>query len=81
MWVRPAFRGRKLGRAVAEALLAAARASGYRAVRLDTLESMVEARTLYRSLGWTFAGAIPRYARSANGALHATALYYLLLDE
>jgi GNAT superfamily N-acetyltransferase len=35
---------------------------------------------LYRQLGWTFAGAIPRYARSATGDLHATALYYKLLD-
>ena len=31
-------------------------------------------------MGWTFAGAIPRYARSATGALDATALYYKLLD-
>jgi acetyltransferase len=36
---------------------------------------------LYRSLGWTFAGAIPQYARSATGALDATAIYYLLLGD
>jgi hypothetical protein len=35
---------------------------------------------LYASLGWTKAGDIPNYARSANGDLHATALYYKLLS-
>ncbi len=58
MWVRPAFRGRRLGRAIAEALLATARERGYRAVRLDTLGSMVEAQALYRSLGFR---EIPAY--------------------
>jgi ribosomal protein S18 acetylase RimI-like enzyme len=58
MWVRPAFRGRKLGRAIAEALLAAARERGCRAVRLDTLASMLEAQALYRSLGFR---EIPAY--------------------
>ncbi len=58
MWVRPAFRGRKLGRLVAEALLEAARSEGYRAVRLDTLGTMREARALYRSLGFR---EIPAY--------------------
>lgn len=58
MWVRPAYRGRKLGRTTAEALIAAARTQGYASVRLDTLESMAEARSLYRSLGFR---EIPAY--------------------
>ena len=35
---------------------------------------------LYRSLGWERAGVIPRYARSADGALDPSAFYYRLLD-
>jgi putative acetyltransferase len=52
MWVRPAFRGRGLGRSIAEALLRAADDLGYRTVRLDTLDSMKEARSLYADLGF-----------------------------
>jgi ribosomal protein S18 acetylase RimI-like enzyme len=57
MWTRPDQRGHGVARAVAEALLAAARDQGYRAVRLDTLEWMMAARALYRSLGFVEIGA------------------------
>ncbi len=68
MWTRPAHRGQGVARAVAEALLAAARAQGYRVVRLDTLESMTAARTLYRSLGFVEIG--PYYPNPLPGVVY-----------
>jgi len=58
MWTRPAFRGRGMARAVASALIEAARQEGYATVRLDTLEWMTAARALYASLGFR---EIPAY--------------------
>ena len=72
-------RRRGVGRALMLALEAHARRLGRTTLILDTRQGD-PSETLYRGLGWTFAGAIPAYARSATGALDATAYYYKLLD-
>jgi ribosomal protein S18 acetylase RimI-like enzyme len=53
LWVEPGFAGQGIGRALAEAIIAAARQIGYRRMRLDTLPArMPAAQHLYATLGF-----------------------------
>jgi putative acetyltransferase len=52
LYVRSAGRGAGLGRLLTQALIKEARLTGYSRVLLDTLPSMAEAQTLYRSMGF-----------------------------
>ncbi len=80
LMVHTSGRRRGVGRALMLAAQEEARKQGRTTLVLDTRQGD-PSEALYRSLGWTFAGAIPQYARSADRALHATAIYYLLLGD
>lgn len=72
LFVRKAFRRFGLGRQLAEAMLDAARAAGYRCVLLDTLDDMEAARELYVELG--FEEVPPYYHNPLPGS------HYLKVD-
>jgi GNAT superfamily N-acetyltransferase len=58
LFVRPWFRGQRVGRRLAETVVARARSLGYARMRLDTIDTMVRATGLYLSLGFS---PIPAY--------------------
>ena len=59
LWVEPGFAGYGVGRALAEAIVAAARQIGYRRMRLDTIPArMPAAQHLYAAIGFR---EIPAY--------------------
>lgn len=58
LFVREEFRGQKIGRILTEKILTDAKEIGYHTMRLDTLQRMETARSLYKKLGFT---VIPAY--------------------
>ena len=53
LYLRPTFRGKGLGRVLAETIIAEARTIGYQHMRLDTIEPiMKDAVEMYRKLGF-----------------------------
>ncbi|MBI1749931.1 MAG: GNAT family N-acetyltransferase [Acidobacteria bacterium] len=68
LFVRPEFQSLKIGRALAERVIAEARAIGYTHMRLDTLPVMTRARALYAALGFR---EIPPYRHNpVPGAIY-----------
>jgi ribosomal protein S18 acetylase RimI-like enzyme len=69
-------RGSGLGTQLMQAIEAAGRAAGYELLTLDTREGG-PAERLYRRLGWTVVGTIPRFALDPDGVTpHATVMFY-----
>jgi putative acetyltransferase len=53
LYLRPSFRGKGLGRVLAERIIAEARDIGYQRMRLDTIEPLMkDAVEMYRKLGF-----------------------------
>ena len=66
LYLRPAARGFGLGRRLTETVLEYARSREYRAMRLDTVDAMVAAQSLYRALGFA---EIPPYGEHRHPRL------------
>jgi ribosomal protein S18 acetylase RimI-like enzyme len=76
LYVRPEFRGKRLGRMLAEKIIEAAREIGYSRMRLDTLPGKMDnAIAMYRSLG--FKNIDPYY----NNPVEDAAFMELVLDQ
>src|SRR5580692_12750513 len=69
LYLRSPFRGKGLGRVIADRIIAEARTIGYRRMRLDTVEPvMKDAVEMYRRIG--FRGIAPYCKNPIAGALY-----------
>ncbi|WP_397334391.1 GNAT family N-acetyltransferase [Paenibacillus glycanilyticus] len=75
LMTRPAFRRRGLARLLMREAEAAALQENRTLLVLDTREGD-PSNLLYASVGYELAGRIPNFAKSADGGLDATMIYY-----
>jgi ribosomal protein S18 acetylase RimI-like enzyme len=69
LYLRPQFRGKGLGRVLADRIIAEARQIGYQRMRLDTVEPvMKDALGMYRKIG--FREIAPYRANPMDGAIY-----------
>ena len=77
--VHPGCQRQGIGRRLMTEIETVARWEGRTLLHLDTREGN-SSNDVYRALGWTEAGRIPKWARSASGTLDATIFYFKELD-
>ena len=77
MYVRPGYRGKKIGYTLLEQLISNARANGYKRILLDSGRFMSQAHALYRSVGFK---DIERYPESEMGEGFEAHMVYMQLD-
>jgi len=68
LYLRPQYRGRGLGRLLAERILSEATALGYSVMRLDTLDKLKAAMGLYEAMG--FRRREPYYGNPLPGVVY-----------
>ena len=77
--VLSAFRGRGIASRLMAEIESFSRLQGRTLLVLDT-QAGSDAETVYRHFDWQRLGEIPGYAKSPDGALHATAYYFKQLQ-
>jgi len=65
LYVRPAYRGHGLGRALPEWVMNQARAAGYTELAGDTMPQMQDALALYRQMGFEVSAPVPESSQSS----------------
>jgi GNAT superfamily N-acetyltransferase len=79
--VHSRFRRKGLGARLMRTIEDAARHAGFSLLTLDAKRGAA-AEQLYRRIGWTAVGTIPRYALDPDGAaLHGTVIFYKELNQ
>ena len=66
LYVRPAYRGHGLGRALLEWVMNQARAAGYSELVGDTMPQMHEALALYKQMGFEVSAPVPETSQSST---------------